>query len=389
MKDWQIIFAVLAGVLFLRFLFRERFQDSPTGVRGPPYNDTDVIKILDLDLSKTNDEAASSDFVKEYRRVINNARNSGDRGAASIEPVNIRTENGRRQIFNLVEPYVLKFYNDVYSPATTPITEEQVRTFVDANLPRTFFPPWLNANQVENIKKLMKKYFVDQPPGPANAPLTEAQIRSANRAQQSGYAAMLAELGQGTAQQSSTAQQTTTATTGVTGTAQQTTTATTGAMGTTQQTTTGTTQQTTTTPGQTTGNINTTTGGSTTSAWGPSGSDTAGGRGFNVFGPVFAGVGEGGNGSATDSTKTNVYPEMLGGRVGPNKTRVDGVGMVNPSVNAPGMNVNLPDFNTLGRSLMPGDQDPYRVSQTFSPSSYSSSVAEPVPFLTDFSAFLK
>jgi hypothetical protein len=43
-------------------------------------------------------------------------------------------------------------------------------------------------------------------------------------------------------------------------------------------------------------------------------------------------------------------------------------------------------------SRQPGDMDlvpdPYRVSQSYSPSSYSSK-NEPVPFLTDFSAFQK
>jgi hypothetical protein len=43
-------------------------------------------------------------------------------------------------------------------------------------------------------------------------------------------------------------------------------------------------------------------------------------------------------------------------------------------------------------SRQPGDQeripDPYRVSQSYSPAS-NSSKNEPVPFLTDFSAFLK
>jgi hypothetical protein len=62
---------------------------------------------------------------------------------------------------------------------------------------------------------------------------------------------------------------------------------------------------------------------------------------------------------------------------------------------------NLPSSASLGTdplsgflpfSRQPGDQelipDPYRVSQSYSPSSYSSK-NEPVPFLTDFSAFFK
>ena len=397
MKDWQIILAVLVGVLALRFIFRERFQDSPTGVRGPPYSDTDVIKMLDLNLSKSDDDAASSDFVKGYRNYINNLRRTN----STIPPADIRTENGRNQIFGIVKPYFERFYNNVYSPATTPITEEQVRASVDANLPSTR-PAWLNAEQVENLKKLMKKYYVDQPPGPVNAPTTEAQRRAAMYSQTSGfgYYDVLRELGQDptNATQDAIIAEMNRGPTGGTGTTGGTTTSSTGATGTSSSTTsstgtTGTSSSTTSSTGATggfSGNNNTTTGGSTTSSWGPSG-DSTGARGFNVFGPEFAGVGESiyGGANGYDSTQSTSYPELLGGRNGPSKTRVDGVGMINPSVNAPGMNANLPDWNTLGRSLMPGDQDPYRVSQTFSPSSYSSRGSDPVPFLTDFSAFLK
>lgn len=524
MKDWQIILSVLAGVLFLRFIFRERFQDSPTGVRGPPYSDADVIKMLDLNLSKSDDDAASSAFVKGYRKYINDLRRTN----STIEPADIRTENGRAKIFNIVKPYFERFYNNVYSPATTPITEQQVRASVDANLPTTR-PAWLNAEQVENLKKLMKKYFVDQPPGPVNAPTTEAQRRAATHVDTSGfgYGDVLRDLGQNpyNATQASIISEMKRGPTGSTGTSSSgggTTTSTTtttssgGATGGTQQNVVnvndyfnnptsnnlytkalekvgnlknelitlekqiannnlqsvkGIITPPNTTPvydswdvvakerllvasflqgdalwenrtpteaefsanmmslrndaqsfsippnwftlieklgrkiaglpdktssssggatGSFSGNLNTTTGGSTTSSWGPSG-DSTGGRGFNVFGPEFAGVGQSSytSGMMLDSTKTTDYPELLGPSMAGKKTRVDGVGMINPSVNAPGMNVNLPDFNTLGRSLMPGDRDPYRVAQTFSPSSYSSRGTEPVPFLTDFSAFLK
>jgi hypothetical protein len=63
--------------------------------------------------------------------------------------------------------------------------------------------------------------------------------------------------------------------------------------------------------------------------------------------------------------------------------------------------MDLPSSTSLGSDPMsgflpfsrqPGDQDripdPYRVSQSYSPAS-NSSKNEPVPFLTDFSAFLK
>ena len=117
----------------------------------------------------------------------------------------------------------------------------------------------------------------------------------------------------------------------------------------------------------------TTTGGTTGSTQGPN-SGGGGDRRKQVFGPLFMGEGEGGVKGA-DSSKTNKYPQLLGGDGGKASTLVDGAGIVAP---------------TLPFSIEPGDMelipDPYRVSQQFSTSSYSSKT-EPVPFLTDFSAF--
>jgi hypothetical protein len=48
----------------------------------------------------------------------------------------------------------------------------------------------------EEIKKLLVAYFVNQTAGPQNVGLTAAQIASASRAANSGYASMLADLGQ-------------------------------------------------------------------------------------------------------------------------------------------------------------------------------------------------
>jgi hypothetical protein len=111
-----------------------------------------------------------------------------------------------------------------------------------------------------------------------------------------------------------------------------------------------------------------------------------GGLGYDtkLWGPPFSGQGMprfmgGGNGGG------NGYPGLLG-----------------PPPPGPkaGKN-NLPSSASLGTDPMsgflpfsrqPGDQelipDPYRVSQSYSASSYSSK-NEPVPFLTDFSAFFK
>lgn len=142
-------------------------------------------------------------------------------------------------------------------------------------------------------------------------------------------------------------------------------------------------------PNRTSGN---TTGGTSGTTQG-SNSGGGGNRRQQVFGPLFMGEGEG-QVQGVDSSTTNRYPELLGGTAR-SSTRIDGGGIVAPS----GVGVTLPSLNSLGLnansnmfpfSRSPGDMetipDPFRVSQQFSSSSYSSKT-EPVPFLTDFSAF--
>lgn len=107
-----------------------------------------------------------------------------------------------------------------------------------------------------------------------------------------------------------------------------------------------------------------------------------------VWGPAFVelGQGDGGNG---DSTKTTVYPELLGG-LGDRYEGGEGPGegkIQFPSLGSLGLGENA-RFFPFSRS--PGDMemimDPYRVSQTFSAASYSPG-PEPSPFLADFSKF--
>lgn len=520
MKDWQIILAVLVGVLALRFLFRERFQDSPTGVRGPPYTDDDILKILKIDRGVTDRADVSTPEKREEvaRKAAAYTPTALVKAITEYETVDkglpppnrplYETQSGRATLFSYVEQeFIRKFHNLIYAPATTPITTQLVDGFLNS----ITMPTWVTAkNQRANVREMLVDYFVNQPAGPANVGPTVAQQQSAMHSTTSGfgYAEELASLGQNPYNATQSAFF---GATGATGSSQ--TTSSSGELlymdealnkpGITSRyaenaakvqsfkdellkiekriannslsnvkyafsvgplpnnikpiynswdtvlkdrifmasnlagksfpneaevteselmeklnkyknnpylTTfppdwfmvmenmarkmagfalTSRMYDTVTTSSGV--GLDTTTGGSTTSSWGPSGSENAGGKGFNVFGPEFAGVGAGGGGDGaySDSTKSTPYPELIGGRLGSGKTRVDGVGMINPSVNAPGMNMNLPDFNTLGRSLMPGDQDPYRVAQTFDPSSYSSKRGDPVPFLTDFSSFFK
>jgi hypothetical protein len=139
------------------------------------------------------------------------------------------------------------------------------------------------------------------------------------------------------------------------------------------------------------------TGGSSGTRFGPN-SAPKGGR--NVWGPVFKGLGEGDGPVGGDSTKTNPYPALMGGMGGRASTRIEGVGIVPPS--GVGLGGVMPSSSALGTdansrflpySRQPGDMDvvadPYRLASNFSASSYSASKTDPVPFLTDFSAFYR
>lgn len=142
-----------------------------------------------------------------------------------------------------------------------------------------------------------------------------------------------------------------------------------------------------------------TTGGSSSTSAGPN-SGGGGNRRKQIFGPLFTEIGDGGNFSkGEDSSKTNQYPELLGGGEVRKSTLVPGVGVVDPSKNSDTTGLPTPaglgsneDSKFLPTSRVPGDMekipDPWRVSQSFSASNYSFKT-DPVPFLTNFSAFQK
>ena len=128
------------------------------------------------------------------------------------------------------------------------------------------------------------------------------------------------------------------------------------------------------------------------------------GGGRNVWGPEFPGyqpLAAGLGGKVGDTTAIKNYPELIGPKPDAS-TRIDGVGVVPPSKNWQlAQGGDLPTSAGTGSdeksrylpySRTPGDQDlipdPYRVATQFSTSTYSSKT-EPVPFLTDFSAFQK
>jgi hypothetical protein len=146
----------------------------------------------------------------------------------------------------------------------------------------------------------------------------------------------------------------------------------------------------------------TTGGSSTTSAAPNAGPVGSSGKGQSVYGPVFTSLGgEPPRDGGKDTSKTNQYPELLGGLGDTTSVRTPS-GIQGPSQSwLLSQSGSLPSTASLGSdansgylpySRVPGDQDlipdPYRLSRNYSTASYSSKT-DPVPFLTDFSAFQK
>lgn len=147
-----------------------------------------------------------------------------------------------------------------------------------------------------------------------------------------------------------------------------------------------------------------TTGGTSTSSAAPNAGPVGStGKGREVYGPVFTKLGGDppGNGDGKDSSKVNKYPELWGGMGDCTSVRTPS-GIQNPSQSwLLSQSGALPSTASLGcdansqylpYSRVPGDQDlipdPYRLARNYSTANYSSKT-DPVPFLTDFSAFQK
>ena len=149
---------------------------------------------------------------------------------------------------------------------------------------------------------------------------------------------------------------------------------------------------------------------------GPAGTNTTGGSSMapqttsgnnkdnKIWGPAYVGMGD--NSGLSGLTGPRVYPVLLGPKP-KESTMVEGAGVIRksnssntdglPSSESTGSDENSAYFGTsrmpggagAGGSRVPGDKDlfpnPY---QEFTPS-IGSSKTEPVPFLSDFSAFQK
>lgn len=299
MKKWNwILLGLGVGVSLFLWTIRENFQDTAS-LRGPPYGDSDYPTIVNL--------MSSTLVTKLQDNYLSQSPNQN-------RPDKSTLEGQRKLVDGTISSLMGDFHRTVYQPATTPLTEANVDTFLNAKATSGFL-----ADNKDEIKKLLVAYFVTQPAGAANA-----AIRSNSQATTSGYADVLAALGQ-TAGDPSGA----------------------GNSGRLKK-----------------GNI-----------WGPAYSGMGDNAGFG---------GLGGSGSRDYPTLLGPQPKeskMVEGGGISNVSKQTSL----PSSAGTGSDPNSQFFGT---SRVPGDQDlfpnPYL---EFTPSS-GSSKTEPVPYLADFSAFL-
>lgn len=318
---------LLAAIVLMILLLQWRREkfQSTDLIKPPPYSDADYARFVDLM------DPALITALRDLYKKNNPKKPLPDPG----------TSAGKRDLVSgNVEQLFSEFYNRVYAPATEPIKAEQITAFVDG-----FRDPFIKDNK-DALVKLLTSYYVEQPAGSANLPATASQTASAEYAKKTGYADLLATA------------------------------------------------------------TGTSTGGTSTAALGPTSGGSATGRAFPgsgqlVWGPEYTemALGDGAK-LGTDTTGSRRYPILMGPK--PDTSTMTAAGITEPSKSWQlGKDGTLPDAKTLGAtdsaqyvgtSRVPGDKDlipdPYRVAAAFTTATYSTKT-EPVPFLTDFSAFQK
>ena len=338
MKAWKWVLLFAVAVLFM-WTAREGFQDT-IALRGPPYGDSDyksIVGMMPSTLVKALETANSA--VKPVAPLSTASTADKARYASDLSAYHKKLADGK------ITDIMGDFHTSVYQPATTPLKASDVNTFLATKATTGF----LAANKAD-IKTLLVAYFVTQPAGAANTPLTAAQIAADEYSASTGYDDILNALGQGADDSSPPA----------------------GGSG---------------------SDSSNTTGGSQTFRTSNSGNSKG-----NLWGPAFSGMGNNaGFGTGTGGAARD-YPTLLGPKPVAS-TMVEGAGIMYPSQHEtivtsgvlPGAAGTGSDPNSqfFGSSRVPGDKDlfpnPY---QEFTPS-VGSSKTEPVPYLSDFSAFSK
>jgi len=384
MKAWNLFLLLLVAALFIWSMSREGFQDT-IALHGPPYGDTDcpiVFAMLPSTLVKALETANNA-----HAPVMPSATDAvtARRYAADV------LDYQRKLVSGVIFDVMTDFHGSVYLPATTPLTAGDVDTFLTSHAKTGF----LLAHKAD-IKSLLVAYFVTQTPGAANAPLTAAQLASAGEAAASGYAATFADVGQTPGYSSSG---TGGGTGGGTGAAPAPTCPTGYTLSADKKTCNGATATDTKTPTCASGytyaagacTLTSTTGGSSTFL-----TSNSGGNKGNLWGPAFTGMGDNAGPGVAGAPRD--YPTLIGPKP-KESTMVEGAGIANPSQHqtltssgglpsASGTGSD-PNSQFFGSSRVPGDRDLFPNPYTqFTPST-GSSKTEPVPFLSDFSAFFR
>lgn len=359
MKKWTW-FAILfcAGIALFLWTARENFQDTAS-LRGPPYGDSDYPSIVNL-MSSTLVTKLQDKYVSE-----NQGQNRPDQSTL---------EGQRKLVDGMISSLMGQFHTDVYQPATAALTESNVDTFLELKAKSGF----LLENKSE-IKKLLVAYFVTQTAGEPNVDLTDAQKASNSRSTDSGYAKLLSGLGQVSDSDKEACK---------------------------KEVNTKSWDEVSEKCKNVVTNTGNTTGGSSLIPQ-PNSGGSSGSMGLqkgNIFGPAFTGLGDNsGDGLGSGISGIRDYPTLLGPQ--PKESRmVEGAGISKPSIHtqlsksgalpSAGSTGSSEESKFFGTSRVPGDQDMYpgffggAGSTAYTPSS-GSSKTDPVPFLSDFSAFLK
>ena len=356
--------SILLGLVFLLLVMwtlrrPELFQDT-TQIRGPPYSAEDAQRIVSMM------PTAMVDRLKDLKQ--------------STDPM--------RLIDGLITQLFTQFWQQKYQPASTTLTSGDVDEFLTSAT--------VSPLTKSDVKTLLVAYFVSQAHGATNAAVsasqTAAAAASASYASNSGYGDVLAGMGQSAGYSAGPAGgSSSSGGTGGTGSSG-------GGGGTGSSGGGGGSSSTSGGGGGTSGGGGGTsggTGGTGTAGAGRTGSqfDRSVTAGFvmPVGGPVrpdFAGP----QTNVIEST-ARVYPDLIGpgggGVAGPAGASAGGT---TNAGSAPWTGQSTFDFNLFSASQVPGDQDliqnPYLQSAIFTPSTYSAK-NEPVPYLADFSAFMR
>ena len=182
MRKWTWV--LLFGALALLFMWtaREGFQSTAT-LKGPPYGDSDYPTIVNM---------MPATLVKDLETASGTTKPMLPANATPADSAKYQRDlltYQRKIVDSRITSILGDFHTTVYQPATTSISKANVDTFLASRD--------VSGLRKNDVKELLVSYFVTQPHGAVNASLTAAQTQSANVASSSGYAAVLAGLGQG------------------------------------------------------------------------------------------------------------------------------------------------------------------------------------------------